>query len=150
MLVRAASLRLVATAVVGLAVVACSTQGGAGASGAPSVSTRPFPSTSFPATVPPSGSPVTGEVPDAVMTAVLADLSARTGTDASAATVVTAEAVDWPDGSLGCPKMGVMYIQQVMPGYHVVLSLDGTTYDYRVAGEGTTIRLCEGLKPAGG
>ena len=27
--------------------------------------------------------------------------------------------------------------------------LDGKEYDYRVAGEGKTIRLCEGLKPAG-
>ena len=42
-----------------------------------------------------------------------------------------------------------MYIQQVTPGYQVVLELDGTTYDYRVAGQGTSVRLCEGLKPAG-
>ncbi len=82
------------------------------------------------------------------MTAVQADLSAKTGKDASTATVVKAEAVTWPDGSLGCPQPGMMYTQMVQPGYQVVLELDGTTYDYRVAGEGAVIRLCEGLKPA--
>jgi hypothetical protein len=84
------------------------------------------------------------------MDAVLADLGAHTGTDPSGATVVKAEAVDWPDGSLGCPELGMMYIQVITPGYQVVLALDGTSYDYRVAGEGDVIRLCEGLKPAGG
>ena len=82
------------------------------------------------------------------MDAVLADLGTRTGTDPSGATVVKAEAVEWPDGSLGCPELGVMYMQVVTPGYQVVLGLDGTSYDYRVAGEGDVIRLCEGLKPA--
>ena len=62
---------------------------------------------------------------------------------------MTAEAVEWPDGALGCPEMGMMYIQQITPGYQVVLSLDGTEYDYRVAGEAESIRLCEGLRPAG-
>jgi hypothetical protein len=146
---RPATARLAAIATLGLVVVACSAQGGAGASAEPSASIRPAPSTASRPTVPPSGVPVTGEVPDAVMTAVLADLSARTGTDASSATVTTGEAVEWNDGSLGCPEIGVMYIQQITPGYHVVLSLDGKEYDYRVAGEGKTIRLCEGLKPAG-
>ena len=141
--------RLAGIAFLGIVVAACSSSG-AGASGAePSTSIRPAPSISFPATVPPRPSTVTGEVPDDVMTAVQADLSTRTGKDATTATVVTAEAVVWPDGSLGCPQKGVMYIQQVTPGYQVVLELDGTTYDYRVAGQGTSVRLCEGLKPAG-
>jgi hypothetical protein len=84
------------------------------------------------------------------MAAVLADLSTRTGTDASAATVTQAEAVTWPDGSLGCPEPGMMYTQVVTPGYQVVLEFEGTTYDYRVAGEGQVIRLCQDLGPAGG
>jgi hypothetical protein len=130
-------------------VAACTATGGAGTSTEPTGSIRPGPSEPGRPTVPPSTVPVTGEVPEAVMDAVRADLSARTGIDASGATVVTAEAVAWPDGSLGCPQPGVMYIQVVTPGYHVVLSLEGTTYDYRVAGEGSVIRLCEGLKPAG-
>jgi hypothetical protein len=83
------------------------------------------------------------------MDAVLADLAARTGADVSGATVTKAEAVEWPDGALGCPELGVMYVQVVTPGYQVVLTLDGTDYDYRVAGEGDVIRLCDGLKPAG-
>jgi hypothetical protein len=84
------------------------------------------------------------------MASVVADLSTRTGKDASAATVTTAESVTWPDGSLGCPEPGMMYTQIVTPGYHVVLELDGTSYDYRVAGDGNVVRLCEDLGPAGG
>jgi len=142
----AAIRRLLLAAVVATTLAACSTTGG-GASG--SASLRPGPSFSPRPTPGASGSPVTGEVPDAVMTAVTTDLAARLGTDVSGATVVKAEAVTWPDGSLGCPEKGVMYIQMVTPGYQVVLSFEGKTYDYRVAGEAASVRLCEGLRPAG-
>lgn len=140
-------------AAVALAVAACSTAG-PGASGQPvpesaAPSGRPETSLGPRPTVPPTTAPVTGEVPEAVMTAVVADLSAKTGQDATTATVTKAESVTWPDGSLGCPQPGIMYTQMVQPGYRVVLELDGKSYDYRVAGEGTVIRLCEGVKPAG-
>jgi hypothetical protein len=150
---RLAPRRLALVGVAALAVAACSS-GGSGASGpvpeSAAPSGRPEVTSGIRPTVAPSGAPVTGEVPAEVMAAVTADLSARTGKDAAAATVTKAEAVTWPDGSLGCPQPGVMYTQIVTPGYQVILELDGTTYDYRVSGEGTTIRLCEGLKPAGG
>jgi hypothetical protein len=140
-------------AAVALVLAACSTAGpGASGGAAPESagpSTRPGTSVGPRPTVGPTSSPVTGEVPDAVMTAVQADLSAKTGQDATTATVTMAQAVTWPDGSLGCPQPGIMYTQMVQPGYRVVLELDGKSYDYRVAGEGTTIRLCEGVKPAG-
>ena len=131
---------------------ACST-GGAGASAPVPESAAPSrPEVSLPPrpSLGPSGAPVTGEVPAQVMTAVIADLSRQTGNDASGATVTKAEAVTWPDGSLGCPQPGMMYTQMVTPGYQVILELDGKTYDYRIAGEGNVIRLCEGLKPASG
>ncbi len=59
-----------------------------------------------------------------------------------------AEAVEWSDGSLGCPVRGVLYTQVITPGYHVVISVDGVEYDYRVS-EGGEIRLCEGPGPIG-
>jgi hypothetical protein len=93
---------------------------------------------------------VIGEVPPAVMAAVIADLTVRAGVDASGATVVQSEAVEWPDGALGCPEPGVMYTQALTPGYQVVLSLGGEEYDYRVADEGQVIRLCESKIPGAG
>ena len=140
-------LRLAAALAIGLVAVACSTTGGGATGSGASASTRPTPSLAPRPTVVPTGSPVTGEVPPAVIDAVRAELGTLTGTDPSTATVVKAESVEWPDGSLGCPQRGVMYVQVVTPGYQVVLEQTGRDYDYRVAGEGAVIRLCEALQP---
>jgi len=140
-------LRIAAATAISLLTVACSTTGGGAISAGPTASARPAPSFAPRPTVAPTASPVTGEVPPDVIEAVRAELGAFTGTDASNATVVKAEAVEWPDGSLGCPQRGVMYVQVVTPGYQVVLEQTGRDYDYRVAGEGAVIRLCEGVLP---
>lgn len=50
--------------------------------------------------------------------------------DASAVNVVSIEAVEWSDGSLGCPQPGVMYPQVITPGYRVVVEANGTQYEY--------------------
>ena len=67
--------------------------------------------------------------------------------DLAAATVVTAEAVEWSDGSLGCPEPGMMYTQAITPGYHVVISVGGVEYDYRATDAGQ-VRLCQDAGPA--
>jgi hypothetical protein len=36
----------------------------------------------------------------------------------------------WPDASLGCPKMGMMYAQVETPGYEIELEAKGKTYRY--------------------
>jgi len=131
------------------------------ASGAPTASpapASPAASSSAPARpsaspgsqmIPPSPrtSPITGEVPTDIMARVRALLAKKVGGgDAARATVEVAQSVTWPDGSLGCPQPGMMYTQMVVPGYHVVLALDGTKYDYRI-GLGGTPSLCESSLP---
>jgi hypothetical protein len=37
--------------------------------------------------------------------------------------------VDWRDSSLGCPEPGRFYAQAIVPGYRVVVSLDGREYE---------------------
>lgn len=81
------------------------------------------------------------EIPEDAWAAVLADLEARTGGRAEAVTVVTAEAVTWNDGSLGCPEPGKAYTQALVDGYHVVLDAGGEEFDYRVGGS-TAVKLC--------
>ncbi len=49
----------------------------------------------------------------------------------------------FPDTSLGCPDPGQMYAQVITPGYQFLLSYAGTTYDYRVSDDGTSIFLCD-------
>jgi hypothetical protein len=73
--------------------------------------------------------------------AAKADLAQRLSIAAGEIQVVKAEAVDWPDASMGCPKPGMMYAQVVTPGYQILLSAGGKQYDYRATS--TVAILCE-------
>ncbi|MGH8264398.1 MAG: hypothetical protein ACRET4_13030 [Steroidobacteraceae bacterium] len=74
--------------------------------------------------------PVVGEVPDAILAPMKADLAERVGAAAGRARIVRAEQVIWPDGSIGCAKPGVMYTQALVPGYLVEFEVDGKSYRY--------------------
>ena len=58
------------------------------------------------------------------------DLSQLLGISLDEVTVVSVEAVDWPDSSLGCPEPGMMYLQMVTPGYRIVVAGEGEEYAY--------------------
>lgn len=85
---------------------------------------------------------VTGQVPTHLMDQVFAHAQDHTGVAASAMTVLRAESVTWPDGSLGCPEPGMSYTQALVPGYWVELSVDDAVLDYRLSERGG-IKLCE-------
>ena len=132
-----------------LAIVAIGCSASGAASPAASLPIRPDASVDLPPTAPPSTAPVTGEVPEETLRAIQQQLAIDVpGVDVTAATVVSAEAVQWPDGSLGCPEMGMLYTQVVTPGYHVVISVDGVEYDYRATDSGQ-VRLCKNPAPLG-
>jgi hypothetical protein len=59
-------------------------------------------------------------------------LSARLGVGAEALSLEGAEAVDWPDASLGCPEKGMVYAQVVTPGYKLSLAHAGVSYAVHV------------------
>ena len=92
--------------------------------------------------------PPTGEVPDEVMESIFSQLRQHLDVASLDGIEVTrAEALTWPDGSLGCPEPGEFYTQALVEGFHVELILDGQTFDYRVGGP-ENIKLCEGqLRP---
>lgn len=94
-----------------------------------------------------TAAPITGEVPEALMDAIMRDLEGRLGTDRSGFEVLQAEAVQWNDGALGCPKPDEAYTQAITDGYIVVIRFDGRTYDYRATERGY-FRLCDGFNPA--
>jgi hypothetical protein len=56
-------------------------------------------------------------------------LAGRLEVDASQVIVNSVEGLEWPSGALGCPQPGQMYIQVITPGYRVVLSVGGDTYE---------------------
>jgi hypothetical protein len=70
---------------------------------------------------------------DTAIQAALADASQRSGLDASALRVISAEAVTWRDGSLGCPQPGMMYTQALVPGFRVRVLAAGQTLDYHAS-----------------
>ena len=136
-----------ATALIALTLSACAagpggTGGGSssrGTTGSPGVSasTRPPLQTTTPGAIAPTGTPV--EVPQDRWDAIVADLTGRGVT--ATPELVSAEAVTFNDGSLGCASPGQSYTQAQVDGMRVVVTADGKTYDYRF-GTGPTPKLC--------
>ena len=58
------------------------------------------------------------------------DLARRLGVGVEEVTLVSAEAVEWPDASLGNPQQGMVYAQVITPGYKIILSAGGQEYEY--------------------
>ena len=75
--------------------------------------------------------------------AAIADLSEKNGVPEDQITVVSIEAKDWPDSSLGCPDEGFMYAQVITSGYLIVLEADGQQYNYHTDETGKNVVLCE-------
>ena len=87
-----------------------------------------------------------GEVPDDLLADVLAQAADRAGVDVSEARIVTAEAVTWSDGSLGCPEPGMAYTQALVPGYRVVVEVEGEERHFH-ASESGDFRACDDPQP---
>jgi hypothetical protein len=58
------------------------------------------------------------------------DLAARLGIPAASIDTVSIRPTVWPDASLGCPKLGMMYAQVETSGYQIDLEANGKTYRY--------------------
>jgi hypothetical protein len=96
-----------------------------------------------PAAVPSLAPGSTGEVPEDKVAQAIADLTQRTGAAAATVAVVSAEVVEWSDGSLGCPQPDMVYLQVITPGYKLVLETGGKQYNYHASTQGDFF-LCEG------
>jgi hypothetical protein len=70
-----------------------------------------------------------------------ADLARRLGLSAESFQLKRAEAVEWPDTSLGCPRPGLMYAQVITPGYLIVLGANNREYEYH--SDSRRVFLCE-------
>jgi hypothetical protein len=126
-----------------LAVLAGCAQPGGSPNGSEPVASRPLISLPSAETIPSDeGEPVTGEVPENILGAIMADAARQTGIGEERIDVIRAESVTWNDGSLGCPEPGMVYTQALVDGYHVVLDVDGEELDYRVD-SGGGFRVCE-------
>jgi hypothetical protein len=86
-----------------------------------------------------STSPSPGQ--DAAVANSRQDLAERLNIDPSVITVVSVEAVDWPDGCLGVQTPGVMCTMVITPGYLVILEANGKQYEYHTNASGDVVRL---------
>ena len=77
----------------------------------------------------------------AIVQAARADAARRTGYDTAALNVTSAEAVIWPDSSLGCPEPGMMYAQALVPGYRIRIQAGSELLDYHASARGRLV-LC--------
>jgi hypothetical protein len=96
-------------------------------------------------TPPAPGFPLEPTLP--LVTAAVDDLAGRLGIEPSDVTIVDARSVTWGDGSLGCPKPGMMYTQVLVDGTLVVLKAGGKQYEYH---GGDPLVLCENPRPPSG
>jgi hypothetical protein len=88
----------------------------------------------------PSNEPIKGSEP--ALAAAIADLSQRQKIPAGDISLVSMEAKEWSDASLGCPQEGMMYAQVITPGYLMVLAAQGQQYPYHTDAK-TNVVLCQ-------
>lgn len=106
-----------------------------------------FPQTPVPTTGSDDGSAdiLPGTTPDPnsqqIVQIAVDDLAKRLQIGTNKIRVSSIEATTWPDGSLGCPKQGVMYTQVLTPGFKLVLEAEGKTYPYHTD-ENETVVFC--------
>ncbi len=95
----------------------------------------------------PEMTPVTGEVPQGLLDSILKDLTERSSVSIDKISVIQAQEIIWPDGSLGCPQPGMMYTQAIVDGYRVILQVGEKQYDYHASKTGFFF-LCENSIPS--
>ncbi len=111
----------------------------AGATDKPSLTPASQQPTRLPASAAP-GNPGANTLPASITDPVVAEIARVAGVPVAEVTIISAEAVTFPDGSLGCPSPGMNYTQALVDGWKIVATAGGTTYDYR--GSGSTFRQC--------
>ncbi len=68
--------------------------------------------------------------------AILAD---ELKVDPEDVTILEVKHVTWRDGSLGCPKPGMMYTQVITPGYLVTAEVNGETHQVHMDERGNGV-----------
>ena len=63
-------------------------------------------------------------------------LAERLSVSADDLALVSDEAVEWADSSLGCPEAGMMYAQVITPGHRITFSYAGNDYEVHTSGGG--------------
>lgn len=76
-----------------------------------------------------------------VVHAAMLDLAEYLGVSIDVIDWVSSEEIEWPNGSLGCPKPGMSYTQAIVNGSLIVFEVNGVPYEYH-SGAGQEAFLC--------
>lgn len=87
----------------------------------------------------PQGAPGAEGLSAAIL-AARRDAAQVTGAAPDAFTLTSAEPVVWRDGSLGCPRDGMLYTQALVPGYRIRLQLGQREFLYHSGRAGAPVR----------
>ncbi len=92
--------------------------------------------------------PSAGDEPglEPLISLAVADLAERLYIATTEITLVSAEAVVWPDASLGCPQPDMLYLQVPVDGALIILQVGEQEYAYH-SGGGRAPFLCEQEEP---
>ena len=64
-------------------------------------------------------------------------------------TLISTEAMDWPDGCLGVQRIGVMCTQAIVPGYKIILEANGTKYEVHSNEKGSSVVIVPNVANTG-
>lgn len=78
--------------------------------------------------------------------AALTALSEQLNVSVEKITLISTEAVTWPDGCLGIVRMGVMCTQAKVPGFKIILEANGQKYEFHTNQDGSIVMLAEGAQ----
>lgn len=71
--------------------------------------------------------------------AAVSRLASMLNVSAEEISVISTEAVDWPDGCLGVERPGMMCTQAIVPGYRIILQAGGEQYEFRTNESGSQV-----------
>ena len=108
---------------------ACGQEEAPGGGTTPDVTASPEATTPEPSTTLPLPSPA----PTSVVDESIAMLADQIGVSPDDIEVTRAIEIDWRDGSIGCAKKGMGYVDVITPGVLVELTVDGTVYAFHQA-----------------
>ena len=78
--------------------------------------------------------------------AALTALTDQLSLTADKITLVSTDAVTWPDGCLGIVRMGMLCTQAEVPGFKIILEADGKKYEFHTNQDGSIVILAEGAQ----
>jgi hypothetical protein len=101
--------------------------------------------TNQPTQVPPATKVASGE--RQLVEIAKEDLARRMALSPREISVISLEAVEWSDASLGCPQPDMVYAQVITPGFLIVLEAADQTYEYH-SDAGQLVILCQENEPS--